>query len=118
MVYIKDDQMPHGITEMSVEFVKKNLERLGRPQSVVITKVASLDWVTEIVGSRGEIVTDGFSTGYSGEGPTGLRTVLELLGIEPIPAPSEVALADEGKLKERQFVWKARPKYTLLISKS
>ena len=97
---IRDHQMPHGVTKISIDFVRANHQKIGEIIAVKITQNKELDLKTYVIGTRGTIVTDGFTVGYGGEGPTGLQTVLRALEIKRDKEPSKVGLKDG-----ESYVW-------------
>lgn len=97
---IRDPKMPHGITQISIDFIKKNYQKIGKIIAVKITQDAELDLKVEVLGTADTLITDGFAVGYGGEGPTGLRTVLRVLEMKVDKRPSEVGLKDN-----ESYVW-------------
>ena len=90
---LKDPKMPHGITQISTDFIRHNLCLLDEVRTVRITYDGELDLHTEVIDKFGDrLITDGFSVGYSGEGPTGLLRLLEDLGMDIDKRPSDVSL--------------------------
>ena len=90
------DRMPQGITRLSLEFVSQ-CERqfhLGRLLSVSIVYEADLEWVTTLEYDDAVLKTDGFSVGYGGEGPCGLKQLLQDHGafVEDYADPRNVHL--------------------------
>lgn len=65
-----------GITELSKKYVDEHLPEIGEVKYVLIYVEDNGDYITEIRGSEGMIVVDGFSWGYGGEGPHGLLWLL------------------------------------------
>lgn len=97
---IRDPKMPHGITQISINFLKRNYKKIGEIVAVKIAQNVELDLKTYVVGTMGTLVTDGFAVGYSGEGPTGLRTALRAFEMKIDKKPNEIGLKDgEG------YVW-------------
>lgn len=74
-----------GLTSKSLEFVRGQMKafegREGKIVRVSITKNADAEWETKVAFENIILLTDGFSVGYGGEGPVGLRTVLEILDL-------------------------------------
>lgn len=72
-----------GVTDSSRQFVMENLEEIGDIVEIVACRQgAGLDTV-DIVGTKGTLRPEGFSIGYSGEGPRGLCEVIDQLGLTP-----------------------------------
>jgi len=65
-----------GITELSKRYVNEHLAEIGEVEAVKTYVDERGDYITEIVGSEGKIIVDGFSWGYCGEGPHGLLWLL------------------------------------------
>lgn len=97
---IRDKKMPHGITQISMDFLKKNFQKIGEIVAVKITQDKELDLKTYVMGTIGVLITDGFAVGYGGEGPTGLRTTLRAFEMMIDKKPSEVGLKDG-----ESYVW-------------
>lgn len=109
---IKDSKMPHGVTRISLDFIRKNHQKIGEILAVKITQDAELDLKTVIMGTIGTLITDGFAVGYGGEGPTGLRTILRALEMKVDKKPSEVGLKDG-----ESYVWYPNKPSAKLCSK-
>ncbi len=78
-------EKPHGITDISKEFLQKNLSRIG-----TVIKIEGWYeeddhgweyWVDFIDSEGNTIRCNGFSWGYAGTGPHGLMWASELVGI-------------------------------------
>jgi len=71
-----------GITERSKKAFISNRKELGKVRKVIMRYSTKRgDYVTTVVGEKGVLLLDGFSTGYGGEGPHGLIWLLEQGGI-------------------------------------
>lgn len=76
-----------GTTNRSITFAEKNLIRIGEPLSVVlysprICPDKRYGWnLVRIIGEDAEMYLYGLCWGYGGEGPQGLRKVLNMLGM-------------------------------------
>jgi hypothetical protein len=80
-----------GITIHSKRYVEEHIAEIGKVEQVKIRQEDG-DYITEIVGSEGVIIVDGFSWGYGGEGPHGLLWLLkDKLG-------GDVSIGDISKL--------------------
>lgn len=85
MKKIYADIMPSGITSGSLRFIK-NWEgllgpKLGKLLKVTIRAKQELEWETSLEYENAILITDGFSVGYWGEGPSGLKEVLTSHGL-------------------------------------
>jgi hypothetical protein len=72
----------HGVTMRSAEFVALCLPRIGQVVKIRGYKLGGLDYWVEFSDAEDNVIrTSGFSWGYWGEGPNGLRRASELVGI-------------------------------------
>jgi hypothetical protein len=93
MLKVFNDKMPQGITRLSIQFIKDWMAKLGLPwpYMVLIKQVKELHLVTsfhykDAKGLETVLKTDGFSAGYGGEGPCGLKKMLDefkMVGQDP-----------------------------------
>ena len=78
---------PHETTEKSKKFVTQNILKLGSVTQVsMYVEQDKSVFNTWIYGTKGILVTDGFSIGYNGEGPHGFEWLLKLLKIDYDPS--------------------------------
>ena len=71
-------QEPCGITDQSKQFFLDHKEEIGHVEAVSCFGVpVDGEYNVIIEGVKGQIRVDGFSWGYMGEGPRGLRWLLE-----------------------------------------
>jgi len=77
---IFDPRMPHGVTQMSLAFVRQNLEVIAPVSMIQFRRMEEEGARTYIYGRYGCLVTDGFEVGYGGEGPRGLQDILHEVG--------------------------------------
>lgn len=77
-----------GGTKQAVEFFENNLDFLGKVQSIEHEVLRNATFYkTTIKGSEETLViNNALTSGFSGEGPRGLKIVLERLGVESIDA--------------------------------
>lgn len=71
-----------GVTELSLQYFRRNVHRLGRVFEVNIDRDRAFSM--EIRGTRGVMLLSGCNCGYGGEGPHGSVEVLRLLGVEGV----------------------------------
>ncbi len=71
-------------TNEAKRFVSENLPKLGKVTSVEHSRNKNkIDYQTTIHGTDDTmVITGGLTSGYGGEGPNGLATVLKELGVE------------------------------------
>lgn len=78
---------PHETTVRSKKYVTQHINKLGSVSQVSIyieqDKAAFNTWIH---GTKGILITDGFSIGYAGEGPHGFEWLLKLLKIDYDPS--------------------------------
>lgn len=87
------DKMPQGITRLSTQFVRDWMAKLGLPWPfmVQVKQYEELHLVTSFYFKDAKdqqtiLHTDGFSVGYGGEGPCGLKKLLDefqMVGSDP-----------------------------------
>lgn len=74
-----------GVTQISLENAYYLLSKYGEPYSVDLTEEDG-EWYVTVAWHVGVEMTDqkfsGFSWGYNGEGPRGLKTLMKALGME------------------------------------
>jgi len=77
------DRMPSGITSRSLAFLERSEDHYhpGRLQRVTLRHQEELEWITEAEYENAILITDGFSAGYGGEGPSGLKRFLKGHGV-------------------------------------
>jgi len=99
-----------GITELSKRYVNEHLAEIGEVEQVKIYVDEQGDYITEIVGSEGVIIVDGFSWGYGGEGPHGLLWLLrdKLGGDVSIATIASIVLRRDEQVKSAAHVWNCR----------
>jgi len=72
----------HGITRESIKFFEKNRNKMGKVLEVRISgHKEKCDFITLVIGTDLDLQMSGFSFGYRGEGPSGLRWLLDQLNI-------------------------------------
>lgn len=72
----------HGITRESIAFFEKNRNKVGKVLEVRISRhKEKCDYITLVIGTDLDLQMSGFSFGYRGEGPGGLRWLLDQLNI-------------------------------------
>ena len=104
MAIVIKDKMPQGITRLSISFIEKTMAKMDLPGpfQVVVKQDAELDQVTKFRFVKGEEIvelqTDGFSVGYYGEGPTGLKNLLKKFKMVG-PDPGRVRLKDGEEMR-------------------
>jgi len=73
-----------GTTKEAKKFIDENLHKLGKVVSIEHTRnKQNVDYQTTITGEDDVmIIVGGLGSGYDGEGPNGLITVLQKIGVE------------------------------------
>ena len=101
-----------GITELSKKYVNEHLPEIGRILTVKIHVDENGDYITEIAGSEGTIIVDGFAWGYGGEGPHGLLWLLkDKLGGGDEVNIGEIACIDLAKGQTLAWALNWKPNY-------
>ena len=70
-----------GVTEKSVDFYKKNIDKIGAVIGIACDARTGEKANLYIFGSRDAMRLTGCSCGYGGEGPHGTAKILQTLGI-------------------------------------